>query len=210
MTKKISDLVHAGKYTDAQKLTAAMLILYPDDQRLIKAKVLIDQLLATTPAATIPAATVPPVAAPQIAPASRESDTPTTELIVPPDSFDHSETADATQAGPAILHIYRLRHIVGSAGLFGIYLDGAKVTSVHNGEAIRMLIPPGKHSISVSSGGIKTGHPINDLEMEAGHVYWVRADLGPWAPSISVIPAAEGESESRQLQQETGDPQPRK
>src|ERR1035437_11057856 len=46
MTKKITDLVHAGKYTEAQKLTEGLLIAYPDDQRLIKAKALIDKLLA--------------------------------------------------------------------------------------------------------------------------------------------------------------------
>ena len=37
-TKKISDLVHAGKYADAQQLTNGLLIAYPNDQRLIKAK----------------------------------------------------------------------------------------------------------------------------------------------------------------------------
>ncbi len=45
-TRKISELVHAGKYTDAQQLTNGLLIAYPDDQRLIKAKALIDKMLA--------------------------------------------------------------------------------------------------------------------------------------------------------------------
>jgi hypothetical protein len=47
-TKKITDLVHAGKYAEAQQLTNGLLIAYPDDQRLIKAKALIDKLLAPT------------------------------------------------------------------------------------------------------------------------------------------------------------------
>jgi len=46
MTKKITELVHAGKYAEAQKLTEGLLIAYPDDQRLIKAKTLIEKLLA--------------------------------------------------------------------------------------------------------------------------------------------------------------------
>ena len=46
MTKKITDLVHAGKYTEAHQLTAGLLIAYPDDERLIKAKALIEKLLA--------------------------------------------------------------------------------------------------------------------------------------------------------------------
>jgi hypothetical protein len=45
-TKKITELVHAGSYTEAQKLTTGLLIAYPDDQRLIKAKALIEKLLA--------------------------------------------------------------------------------------------------------------------------------------------------------------------
>jgi hypothetical protein len=46
MTKKITDLVHAGKYTEAQQLTTGLLVAYPNDQRLIKAKALIENLLA--------------------------------------------------------------------------------------------------------------------------------------------------------------------
>ena len=46
MTKKITDLVHAGKYAEAQKLTTGLLVAYPDDQRLLKAKALIEKLLA--------------------------------------------------------------------------------------------------------------------------------------------------------------------
>jgi hypothetical protein len=49
MTKKISDLVHAGKYAEAQQLTTGLLVAYPDDQRLIKAKALLEKLLATSP-----------------------------------------------------------------------------------------------------------------------------------------------------------------
>ncbi len=45
VTNKISDLVHAGKYAEAQQLTTGLLVAYPNDQRLIKAKALIDSLL---------------------------------------------------------------------------------------------------------------------------------------------------------------------
>jgi hypothetical protein len=45
-TAKITDLVHAGKYAEAQKLTEGLLIAYPNDQRLIKARALIEKLLA--------------------------------------------------------------------------------------------------------------------------------------------------------------------
>jgi len=45
-TRKITDLVLAGKYVEAQKLTEGLLIAYPNDQRLLKAKALIDSRLA--------------------------------------------------------------------------------------------------------------------------------------------------------------------
>jgi hypothetical protein len=46
MTKKIADLVHAGRYPEAQQLTTGLLAAYPDDQRLTKAKALIEKLLS--------------------------------------------------------------------------------------------------------------------------------------------------------------------
>ncbi|MGB8583120.1 MAG: hypothetical protein WCD47_20045 [Candidatus Sulfotelmatobacter sp.] len=46
MTAKITELVHAGKYTEAQQLTTGLLAAYPGDQRLIKAKALIENLIA--------------------------------------------------------------------------------------------------------------------------------------------------------------------
>jgi hypothetical protein len=45
MTRKIADLVNAGKYAEAQQLTTGLLVAYPEDQRLIKAKTLIENLL---------------------------------------------------------------------------------------------------------------------------------------------------------------------
>jgi hypothetical protein len=54
--KKLSGLVHAGKYVEAQQLTAGLLLAYPDDQRLIKGKALFDEFLAAQSATnTVPA-----------------------------------------------------------------------------------------------------------------------------------------------------------
>jgi len=53
--KKLSDLVHAGKYAEAQQLTAGLLLAYPEDQRLIKAKVLLDKSLASSNTADLAA-----------------------------------------------------------------------------------------------------------------------------------------------------------
>jgi hypothetical protein len=52
MTAKITTLVNAGKYAEAQQLTTGLLVAYPDDQRLIKTKALLEKMLAA-PAAPI-------------------------------------------------------------------------------------------------------------------------------------------------------------
>jgi hypothetical protein len=46
VTRKITSLVNAGKYAEAQQLTTGLLVAYPDDQRLINAKALLETLLA--------------------------------------------------------------------------------------------------------------------------------------------------------------------
>jgi len=46
--KKLSELIHAGKYPEAQQMTVGLLAAYPDDQRLIKAKTLLDKLLVVS------------------------------------------------------------------------------------------------------------------------------------------------------------------
>jgi hypothetical protein len=56
--KKLSELVRAGKYTEAQQLTAALLLAFPDDQRLIKAKELLDKALVKAENKVLP----PPIA----------------------------------------------------------------------------------------------------------------------------------------------------
>jgi hypothetical protein len=57
VTNKLSELVHAGKYAEAQQLTTGLLLAYPDDQRLVKTKALLDKLVApvTTHQPALPA-----------------------------------------------------------------------------------------------------------------------------------------------------------
>jgi hypothetical protein len=64
VTKKITDLVNAEKYAEAQALTTGLLVAYPNDQRLIKTQALLKQL------APITAAPATPVISPSSQPAS--------------------------------------------------------------------------------------------------------------------------------------------
>lgn len=57
--KVISDLVHAGNYAVAQQLTVTLLTSYPNDPRLIRAKALLDKLLAEQPGNPAPGAVQP-------------------------------------------------------------------------------------------------------------------------------------------------------
>ena len=54
VTKKITDLVNAGKYAEAQALTTGLLMAYPNDQRLIKTQALLKQLAPTTAVPSTP------------------------------------------------------------------------------------------------------------------------------------------------------------
>src|ERR1700690_3685718 len=49
---KLTDLFHAGKYAEAQRLIPGLMIAYPDDQRLVKAKALLDSLVAPNSSGT--------------------------------------------------------------------------------------------------------------------------------------------------------------
>jgi hypothetical protein len=63
VTRKLTDLVHAGKYREAQQLTTGLLAAYPNDQRLIKAKAVIATLLSpASQAVTAPGPPVQPAA----------------------------------------------------------------------------------------------------------------------------------------------------
>ncbi len=46
--KKLSDLVHIGKYAEAQQTVTGLLLLYPDDQRLAKAKTLLEKTVSSS------------------------------------------------------------------------------------------------------------------------------------------------------------------
>jgi hypothetical protein len=48
VVKKLSNLVHDGKYAEAQQLASGLLLAYPGDQRLLKAKTLLDKLIAAS------------------------------------------------------------------------------------------------------------------------------------------------------------------
>jgi hypothetical protein len=232
--KKLSDMVHARRYADAQHLITGLLVVYPDDQRLIKAKALLDKSLgsptAADPAASSnsPASNVPSfqlganVNPPQLNPtpkpavpeaqSSTSMGNPTPETAVLPvyssAPIDNPAPVSATPSSvpnTTILHVYRLKRLSGTG--FNIFIDGDKITAIANGQAIRMLLAAGKHTVSVSNNRINDKVPINDLPMVAGGEYWIRVDfitgfstLIPYV-KLSLVPADQARSESMKLEE---------
>ena len=86
-------------------------------------------------------------------------------------------TTDAKVSNTAILHLYRVHQFGGMGLKTNIDIDGKKVTEIANGQAIRLLVVPGKHNITASARKAKADLPIYDLAMEAGKEYWVRVDF---------------------------------
>jgi hypothetical protein len=60
--KRLSALVHARKYTEAEQLTEGLLVAYPGDSRLIKGRALLEKLLLTPDVATTPSAATTTIA----------------------------------------------------------------------------------------------------------------------------------------------------
>lgn len=116
------------------------------------------------------------------------------------------KTSLGTASNTAILHLYRF-HQFGGLGLkTNIDIDGKKAAQIENGQAIRMLIAPGKHNITASARKAKADLPIYDLTMEAGKEYWVRVDFSVGLLThvkLYLEPAEKAQSESGKLEEIT-------
>ncbi len=115
-------------------------------------------------------------------------------------------TAVGTTSNTAILHLYRF-HQFGGLGLkTNIEIDGKKATQIENGQAIRILVAPGKHNITASARKAKADLPIYDLIMDAGKEYWVRVDFSVGLLNhvkLYLEPAEKAQSESGKLEEIT-------
>jgi sulfatase-modifying factor enzyme 1 len=152
-------------------------------------------------AAAIETPTPEPPAQPANTPASINNSVPPSAAPV---SQNPVGTADAKVSDAAILHLYRV-HQFGGLGLkTNIDIDGKQVTQIANGQAIRLLVAPGKHNITASARKAKADLPIYDLTMEAGKEYWVRVDFSVkffTYVRLYVEPAEKAQLESGKLEE---------
>jgi hypothetical protein len=197
--KKLSELVRAGKYAEAQQLTAALLLAFPDDQRLIKAKVLLDKALVTAENNVLPP---PPLAGNASVAAAR---TETDHSSAPLDNPVPVAVAPAPAPKTVILHLYRSHRLVAAIQKPDVYIDGNKITKIANSQAIQMVLAPGKHTISVSKRGIESEVPISNFDMRAGQEYWVRVEIssGAWAAhsKLFLVPSDQALLESNRMEE---------
>lgn len=151
------------------------------------------ELMAHAAKTTVPVNDSLPPSAPQVSQSSAFVSNPAS-----------AGTAVATVSNTALLHLYRF-HQFGGLGLkTNIDIDGKRTTQIANGQAIRMLLPPGKHNITASARKAKADLPIYDLVMEAGKEYWVRVDLSVkffTYVRLYLEPAEKAQSESEKLEE---------
>jgi Protein of unknown function (DUF2846) len=198
VVKKLSELVRAGKYSEAQQLTAALLLAFPDDQRLIKAKALLDKTLVTAEKKGLP----PPVtSSASVAPARTGIDAKSSAPMNNPVPVSAQPGSPPT----VILHLYRPHHLTAAMQKPDVYIDGNKITQIANSQAIQMVVAPGKHTISVSKRGIESEVPISNFDMGAGKEYWVRVEIsaGAWAAhsKLFLVPSDQALSESNRMEE---------
>ncbi|HEX8926171.1 MAG TPA: hypothetical protein VF786_10290 [Terriglobales bacterium] len=144
---------------------------------------------ATSAPALSSAPTVKPVAVPvdaQLIPSGdaqpsevKPAATPDVKVAAAPVSIHPSTPKNGLvpDSGKAVLHLYRLSHFAGSGIKPHITVDGNEVAQLASGQAIQVLIDPGKHTIGGTEKRAKIENSIPDLNMEAGKEYWVRISL---------------------------------
>jgi len=85
------------------------------------------------------------------------------------------------------------------------YIDAKRNTPIANSQAIRMLLSPGKHNISVSKKYVDNEIPINDRDIAAGNEYWIRVDISAGAfgahSRLYLVPCDQAQSESKRMEE---------
>jgi len=149
------------------------------------------------------------------APASESSAQPSTSMNHPASepgvpavlrSAPRDNPVPSAAAGnTAVLHVYRPHHLFAAAQKPYIYIDGEKITPIANSQEIRMLLTPGKHTVSVSKKYVVNELPINDLDMGTGNEYWIRVDIsaGAWAAhsKLYIVPADQAQLECKRMKE---------
>jgi tetratricopeptide (TPR) repeat protein len=113
-----------------------------------------------------------------------------------------ARNASTVESPVAILHVFRNESREGWEPY--IFVDEQRTLPVLNHQNVKMILPPGKHAISVQGKGI-TGSQMSNLFMEAGKEYWIKltVSFGLMQPktSLTVMSSQDGQAEATKLVQ---------
>jgi Protein of unknown function (DUF2846) len=121
------------------------------------------------------------------------------------------DTATATdkpspseEQAPATIYFYRPRRFQGSALKPSVFVDDARSGQLHNGDSIKVSVPPGNHRIY--STDKSTGVELN---AKSGQTYYVRVDIqvGFWKGhgGVTLVDPQEGKYETAQAAHQGAD-----
>jgi len=88
--------------------------------------------------------------------------------------------ANQTQPGDsAVIYIYRGGQAGGAAANWAMFVDETKLCKLSNNKFIRVVVKPGKHTISAKIGGVGMFKKETelDVEAEAGGEYYVACNI---------------------------------
>ena len=89
------------------------------------------------------------------------------------------EPKAAPRADSAIIYIYRVGQFMGSTANWSMFVDENKICKLSNNKYIRVVVKPGKHTISSKQGGVAILKKETEVEIEAepGGEYFVACNV---------------------------------
>jgi hypothetical protein len=106
----------------------------------------------------------------------------------------------------ANIYFYRAKRFQGYALKPSVYVDDARVGTMHNGDSIKVPVAPGEHRLY--SNDKSTGI---ELDAKAGQTYYVRIDIqvGAWKGhgAVTLVDPQQGKYEVGQAAHSGGDEQ---
>ncbi|HYJ38022.1 MAG TPA: DUF2846 domain-containing protein [Chitinophagaceae bacterium] len=88
------------------------------------------------------------------------------------------------RADSATIYIYRVGQFAGSSANWAMFVDDQKICKLSNNKYIRVVVKPGKHTVSSKQGGIAIMKKETEVEIEAesGGEYFVACN---WKTSFT-------------------------
>lgn len=89
------------------------------------------------------------------------------------------QTFIAPPADSAVIYIYRVGQFMGAGANWAMFVDEEKLCKLSNNKFMRVVVKPGKHTISSRIGGVGLFKKETEVEIdaEAGGEYFVACNI---------------------------------